>query len=269
MTVIRKMVFKFGIAGQLDPTSSFISSIGVISFILFFDLMIGFLEYNLEGSVAYSRMLLTIYKELIQMGISSFIFMLYDSIPHVSSDWGVSFSFAQILLFFTGIWFTVHSLFIMRVSILVSKKYRAIFNTSVSDIIALSTNLSNFQKRMTKNPFSELRFKQELKILQLIFRDTAVRLPIDFDFSVYLRRCAERYAMKTIEIGGVNWSIVVIIVVCNYIRITFSDNSVCEIDTGSTVSCDQDMLINFAAAGGVLMFLIFSLFATGKLYVHR
>ena len=112
----------------LDENSAItvISFLIIISFIILFDFFTKFLEYAFQESPRYKHMVQNIYKELMQMGIISFIFTLYQAFNSESdmyNPWVVQFDFAHIVLFFVAIWFVVHTFYLMGLSILTSNIY--------------------------------------------------------------------------------------------------------------------------------------------------
>lgn len=100
--------FAFGSVGHLDIDVSIISFVCVIVFVVFFDVMIGVLEYFLDGSKLYNRMVQLIYKELMLMGLVSFIILMSSAFQtaeqassHTAHIWLAAVDFSHILLFFS------------------------------------------------------------------------------------------------------------------------------------------------------------------------
>jgi hypothetical protein len=73
------MGFEFGLANDLDPSISLYCFIAVVIFLIFFDYITGILEFFLERSPLYNRMLQLIYKELMLMGLVSFGVIMYEA----------------------------------------------------------------------------------------------------------------------------------------------------------------------------------------------
>ena len=99
------MPFAFGIIGVLSPSLASWSLLIIIGFIVSFEFWTKLLEFCLEDSPVYGRMVQTIYKELMQMGIASFIILLYESlVPNqdliTAFEWLQCVEFAHIVLFF-------------------------------------------------------------------------------------------------------------------------------------------------------------------------
>ena len=92
---------------EATPVITFASILVVVLFIIFFDFFTKFLEYSLQESPRYNRMVQNIYKELMQMGIISFVFVLYQSIDAHgdANEWSSALDFSHILLFFVAIWY--------------------------------------------------------------------------------------------------------------------------------------------------------------------
>jgi hypothetical protein len=130
------MAFTLG-ALEVTPDITLIAFLLIISFIVFFDFFTKFLEFSLEDSPRYNRMVQNIYKELMQMGIVSFLFVLYESSSEIDStdtessnnqsssnlQWLSALDFSHILLFFVAIYFVVHTFYLIRVSIRTANLY--------------------------------------------------------------------------------------------------------------------------------------------------
>lgn len=73
------MGFEFGIANYIDPETTLYSFIGVVCFVILFDYITGIIEFFLEKSPLYNRMLQIIYKELMLMGLVSFGIIMFEA----------------------------------------------------------------------------------------------------------------------------------------------------------------------------------------------
>lgn len=248
-----------------------ISLFVVIGFILTFEFFTGLLEYILEEAPLYSKMVQKIYKELMQMGIVSFLILLYTAsggsseIPEVDSShssvngsseaggespgtgvgaphqyafrrlsssqqnsangqWLLAIDFAHVLLFFVAFFFVSQALYLMAVSINTSQSYIRLFHLSDGDLFSRVSNLNSGDRHffgLRYLPFSRLRGKVEFRLIYALFRDTHRGLPKNFVFPLYLKKCFERYSLKTIDIGAFSWCVVASLAAGNCARIYF------------------------------------------------
>ena len=66
------MAFSFGIASDLNADISTVSFLGTILFLIVFDFFTGLLEYSVQESHIYTKVVHKIYKELMAMGFVRF-----------------------------------------------------------------------------------------------------------------------------------------------------------------------------------------------------
>lgn len=221
--------FKFGSVGHLDIDVSIISFICVIVFVVFFDIMTGVMEYFLDGSKLYNRMVQLIYKELMLMGLVSFTIIMSQAFQttaeansHLVHVWLVAVDFSHILLFFLTFFFVAHAFYLMRKSMLSSYKYHGIMGEPIADLITALENcskdpISQFFYQLDYLPFSSIRDRVEFRFANTLFRDT-YWLPEEFDFSAYLSGCFDRFALKAINRSPITWLILIILAIINYAR---------------------------------------------------
>lgn len=223
--------FVFGNVGELNASVTVQCFVYLVFFIMFFDAFVGVLEYFLQGSPLYHRMIQTIYKELMLMGIVSFIITMIlalESYKNTHSEagtkWIKGIEFAHILLFFLTFFFVGHALFLMRKSIVSRAYYRTTFSQGVSTVLSEAPNIM-------KNPIEYFLFKfhlfpaigtkdrMELWLMHELFRDT-YWLPHDFNFADYLSGCFDQYILKTIDRSFFTWIVLISLSVLNYARIS-------------------------------------------------
>lgn len=223
--------FVFGNVGELNASVTVQCFVYLVFFIMFFDAFVGVLEYFLQGSPLYHRMIQTIYKELMLMGIVSFIITMIlalESYKNTHSEagtkWIKGIEFAHILLFFLTFFFVGHALFLMRKSIVSRSYYRTTFSQGVSTVLSEAPNIM-------KNPLEYFLFKfhlfpaigtkdrMELWLMHELFRDT-YWLPHDFNFADYLSGCFDQYILKTIDRSFFTWIVLIVLSVLNYARIS-------------------------------------------------
>ncbi len=248
------------------------------SLIVCFDFLTGMLEYFLEGSPNHLKMVRIIYKELMQMGLTSFLYLFYDSIPEKHVQWENSVDFSDTLLFFIAIFFVVHAFYIMRTSISTSKLYFAAHNLNTSKLLEQWRNQSFYDMIVFKStflPISQLRRNIEFKIIHILFLDTFIHFPKEFDFALYLSKCFEDYALRVIGKGLFSWFIVVVLLTLNYLRVIYQGPFVCqsEIVPGLTNKSDPDcyyeILLMASICSSVVCLYLFVLYGFGMYYERR
>lgn len=225
------MVFKFGVADYLNPDDTLIALIGLITFLITFEFLTGAIEYMLKHSQIYNQMLQKIYKELMINGFISFVLTIYQASHEKAAarayNWYSILHFVDYLVFFVAIFFVLHSVYIMIVSIQATKLYEKYHILTVSDILVelndVQTNIfSQLLFDMRYLPFSTIRSKVEFKIIYALFRDT-YWLPNDFDYGMYLSNCFQHYSLKVINIGFSSWLIMMALGCLNYLRVLYGN----------------------------------------------
>lgn len=224
------MGFQFGLIGQMEPSTGTYCFLVAIAFILISEFLISFLEHLLEGSNVYHRMVQKIYKELMLMGLISFIVIMYEADlaarDHVSAtvqEWIVAIDFGHICLFFTAIFYVVHSFMLIILAGVQSKQNISMFLTPVSEIItevkqSTTSAYQSFLYHLSYFPLCQQREVVEFKLLSTLF-STSYTLPNDFHFALYLSGCLESYALEVVELGLHTWATLGCLVVLNFIRI--------------------------------------------------
>lgn len=221
--------FIFGNVGELNARVTVMSFIVVVFFIIVFDAIIGVIEYFLEGSKLYHRILQTIYKELMTMGLLSFsismILALED--PEVTHSkegdkWIKGIEFSHILLFFLTFFFVGHAFVLIRKSILSRSFYRTVYQQKVDDLLKEAPTIMNpfryFMFQLHYLPTSGVKEKMELWLFHELFRDT-YWLPRDFNFADYLSGCFDQYIQKMVDRGYITWIILLLLAMLNFARI--------------------------------------------------
>jgi hypothetical protein len=223
--------FEFGSVAHLDVQVTLISFISVILFIVVFDVGTGIMEYFLEGSKLYGKMIQMIYKELMLMGLVSFIVIITEAaqttkLSHSAEGqaWFKAVDFSHILLFFVTFFFVAHAFYLMRASIVSGRKYKFDFAERITELIESieTVKKSRFQSYLYNFdflPLSSVRDRVEFRLLHILFRD-AYCLPEDFNFAYYLNGCYDRHALKTINRSFATWAILILLAVLNFIRIS-------------------------------------------------
>ena len=250
------------------PVVTLISFLVIISFILIFDFFTKYLEFLLEDSPRYNRMVQNIYKELMQMGIISFCFVIFAAQAH-DNPWVISLDFSHILLFFVAIYFVVHTFYLITVSIGASNHYTRLnaenafeLNTSKSQF----TWLQNFIFNLSYFPFSSMREKFEFKLLHILFKETFAKLPDDFSFNLYLSKSFEQYSLMIMDFSPFSWAVVYMVVIANFIRIMIEGEADC---VGHPAECALHTTQFLLGLAVVLCFYVIVVLLISRMYVIR
>jgi hypothetical protein len=194
------MAFSFGIASELNAEIATASFLGTILFLIIFDFFTGLLEYSVQDSHIYTKVLHKIYKELMGMGfvrsahvfiiclskynyillfLPSFTLAMYQASrpPKAAQSWIYNLDFVGYVIFFIAIFFVAHALYIMAVSIYSSKQYARFHVMTISELLQQVADTSstwywNAMYNFQYLPFSSVRTKAEFKIIYILFRDT-------------------------------------------------------------------------------------------------
>lgn len=289
-------MFYFGLLTTLDPLVAMVSILGIIFFVNIFDFLTGLLEYVLTESPLYSNMVQKIYKELMQMGIISFGVSIYfaadESSNEIKDEWLSGIDCADSLVFVVTLFFVVHAIFLMVISISSSHQYFKYFYEDLGQLygaIGDQNWLQNILYNSRWLPLSSLRDRVEFKLMHALFRDTHTGLPFDFNFSLYLAKSFERYALKSVEIGKYSWLTVVFMLLANYVRIktnfvfncgsnviSFTKSSVLYLylPINATIdeeraNCNMTQVQLFYVCAFCLTFYAIALLLIGRMYILR
>lgn len=255
------MGFKFGLIQSLDPILALKTFVAVVAFIILFEYITEVLEYLLEESYAYSKMLQIIYKELMLMGVISFGIIMYEAANESPSssmyDTIVAIDFVHIILFYLTIFFVVHAFYLIRISIFNYRKYRHYFAVSLADLAErvgiLSENPCSIGNLLFRSDFvllSSLRDKVEFKMVQSVFHALYL-VPKNFNYPAYIAGCYERYALKTINRTFLSWVMFLLVIIVNFLRLYIGYN--CTIHQKSSSHrylLEEDLLGGGTSYGG-------------------
>lgn len=141
------------------------------------------------------------------------------------SEWINIMDFVGYVIFFLSIFFVLHALYIIMISLLSSSQYEQFYSQSLAEVIdELGTSKQSwrnifFSFRMFS---SKLREKAEFKIMNALFRDT-YHIPDHFNFGRYLSGCFEKYSLRIINISYSSWIGLGVLFSINYIRIKYGN----------------------------------------------
>jgi hypothetical protein len=290
--------FAFGVILQIDISVATVAFVSTICFLLLFEFLTGALEYFFEEKAIHLKILQKIYKELMIMGFVSLALTLYNaSSPHSASinDKIVIFDIVHYIIFFICIFFVMHALYIMVLSIFSAKTYESLHSMPTSEVIQRIVNtesswLSRFAFKYL--PFNSLARTIEFKVIYVLFRET-YNLPRSFDYGAYLSGCFERYALKVLNMGVWSWVVLCVLAVANFVRtkVDGDTNYSCEassyhygeeddtpnvhrmLSESSTEEVSRECVLMsikyFAVCAAGLCIYIFVLYVVGRIYERK
>lgn len=225
------MGFQFGAVRELDFQVTLYCFTLVVAFVIISEYVLGVVEFFMEGSRLYSRMLKMIYKELMIMGMLTFCVMMYEASPEEENDpnaeeWLAAIDFSHVYLFFVTFFFVLHAFYLMIKSATAASEYRLLFSESTTTVIdrlrgAKESWLGSCLFSMKLLPISSARYHAEFSMIQSLFM-RLYRLPESLDFPYYLSGCFDRFALATINRSVFTWVVLLFLVACNYVRIRYN-----------------------------------------------
>ena len=197
--------------------------------------------------------------------------------------WIEAADFVGYIIFFVTIFFVIHALYIMFLSMTVSRRYADLDKTSISDILvefktAKQSSFNMFLMKFCFFPVLNVLKNVEFKIGWAVFRDTYV-LPSQFDYVDYASGSLQRYALRLVDIDKTSWLFLVVLVLINYFRMLVFDHK-CR--SGFTTEdledeavrdrfdvCESQHRFMFHLSGAFLVLYVVGLFVIGRLYQFR
>lgn len=281
------MGFEFGMVDALDPKLTVACFVGVVAFIVFFDYVSGILEYFVEKRHLYHRMIKVIYKELMLMGLVSLAVDMYVAGMGDRADKVEGFlsavDFAHIVLFYVTIFFVLHAISLIKLSLSIESTYREYFAEKTTDLrqkvqTALDHPVSRFFFFQKYLPFSHTRDLVEFSLIHSIFYSTYA-LPPEFNFSAYLSGSFARFSLKTIKRSLSTWLVLLVLVIINYARLMAGYGCVVseqEDDEGrrrilriSNAECRGETVQLFLFCGGLVVLYTFLVVIVSRYYRIR
>ena len=152
----------------------------------------------------------------------SIIMISASGANELASEWIFTFEYAHIVTFFTTCFFVVHALFTMYHSYGYHRSTVHMAWSAEKDLLETIKNHNFFQKLWYEWApfFNTTRETVEYKCIELLFCDS-YWLPSQFNVPTYVSGCFERYALKTVNVGLFNWSVLAVLISLNHMRIKF------------------------------------------------
>ncbi|CAM9894396.1 unnamed protein product, partial [Chrysoparadoxa australica] len=209
----------FGLGSSLSIDSSTAALVGTVLFTIVFEVSTHHLEHRVEGT-PYMAMLSKIYKELMIMGCISFaVFMLVQlgGVGHTQAFF--AFEFAHIIVFFTAMFYVLQATFLMLISYRLKGLYSVATKAPVHRLVALASQArQSWEFNAHWLPLSKLRDTVEFKLVCHYFLE-AFDLPIEFDFSLYMRDCIDAHILALLDIQASSWLVIVGVFLLNWSRV--------------------------------------------------
>lgn len=286
------MGFEFGVIRHLDFKITLFCFVLVVAFVILVEYVLGIMEYFMEGSRLYTKMVRMIYKELMLMGMLTFCVMMYEAVPAdeedvIQKEWLESIDFSQVYLFFVTFFFVMHAFYLMMMSVSAVTEYRLLFSERTSEVVeSLESLKSNtigtalFYMKLV--PFSTTRYHAEFSMLQSLF-NRLYRLPENLDFPYYLSGCFDRFALRTINRSMFTWVVLLVFVIANFFRIRYNftqriftllfhtfgfDISIADVENDRHLTTN-DTIYMFGACGVLLVVYTIALTIVSRIYKAR
>jgi hypothetical protein len=204
----------------------------VIAFIVVIEKLLNIAE-KYSKKYGYNRLFQKIYKELMIMGFISFVIMLVSQKAVYKSIWFHAFEVVHIVIFFIAFFFVIQALGLIIFSILrgrrlskfaqmssqqIVKKFDQSTKSTDIDFPPAQWSLINyfFFYAPSSFRFPRVREAMEYKILETFFIRIHF-LPTEFNFSKYLNESYKLYVMELVEVPPALLTLLMVIVVFNYI----------------------------------------------------
>lgn len=166
---------------------------------------------------SYQLMLQKIYREIMMVGLGSFVFTILDqSSLNLTSGFYQAFGFADICCFIMACFFCLQGVLIMVGSLSQARVWHIASNISSEqlhlDVDKMSKTLIWKARYL---PFSKTRDAVEFRMLRSIFTSayTISTVILEFDFGMFLKSTHEDNILSIIEISTWKWCLVILILV--------------------------------------------------------
>lgn len=256
---------------NLEYKTTFYCFIAVIFFVVVFEYFTEIMEYFLNTSPIYSRMIQMIYKELMLMGLLTFGVIMFETNRKLSEEhheYVIGIDFTHVFLFFVTFFFVTHAFYLIFISMITKQKYYKRFLESIPDLI---NKLEDICENKFKTwcfdyhifPISSIRQNVEFHLIHSVFMKTYL-LPSDFNFPLYLSACFDRVALKSVKRSIFSWFLFILLIGANCLRIAWGFS--CPNDDNH---CKKSYLHSFLLCGIFLIGYTVCLNLVSRLYKSR
>lgn len=196
----------------------------VIGFVVTVDYILGVTEHLLADNPIYDKIFRILYKELMMMGLITFIVIMLEALYEgASHEFYVSIDFAHILVFFQTIFFAFFAVLLIRMSFVFAKKYRRYAKFPTEELLFQyrqwsATWFGRFLLSRRYIPILNVVRTAEYRILETLFF-SHYYVPENFDFASYVSGCFTRFALKAVNRSLITWLVLAILFVLNFARL--------------------------------------------------
>lgn len=199
-----------------------------------------FEQFELKADrYGYTAVLEKLKKELMILGIISFIVFIYQTIDQSHSTWFLAFEMAHIIVLFMAISFIVQAAILIRYSSVGGKQLLTAVRQTFEDMITqykhIEANQSNglwnqfnhyvFHNSPSWAPFyPKLRYHIEYRIIEKFFLEQH-ELPRGFRFSKYATTLFKQYIAELQDLKPLSWLSLAVLVLFNFLRIGVIDTA--------------------------------------------
>ena len=217
------MGFQFAAIYGMNTETGTIGMIAVIVFLILFEYMVDCVEILEEYAPATYEMVQCVFKELMIMGIVSFLIVMFETTSYAqnATEMVLAIDYCHILLFYVALFFVFHAFLLIRLMGYLGKQYDKFHYTDIKSILSQadgSTLSAKLSSRLKLLFASNYRRTVEFKVLSTFFHQ-AFRLPYDFQFSDYLKGSFENYALRLLNISPLTWALLIILCLINLGRV--------------------------------------------------
>jgi Mlo family len=214
-----------GVAGAHGPSTSLSEWLLVVLIIV--SLVLEVVLHRLERWIAQRHLhlqavLRNLYRELMVLGLVSFVFIFYEAIAHPPETAVLSFEFAHVFIFLLALFHTGVVLASIAASLSLSRRWKHMEQMELLAYLDLKDEFARYRARIHASPFLLHRrlywwFPRVQTLLRywhlheiMAFHDIRFQflfyraLPEDFNFSAYLRKVK---AVTFIDLVDAHWSL--------------------------------------------------------------
>lgn len=232
----------------------FITYVVVASFAITLDLVLNNLEVYTKGT-SYQVMVQRMYRTIMVMGLASYcIGMLEASNISFTVSWQYAYFFADQCSFMTAIFFCLHGVAIMIISISDAHAWERAAKIMAEDLLR---DVEYAQKQRVWGwimlPFCRTRDQVEFRMIRSIFScvyhisgDNK-----DFDFSLFLKLTHESNLLSLIDFNEWKWGIIMSITAMVCLKIEYGGDMEC-----TSVPCYAQVQSILFTCGGVFLLII-------------
>jgi hypothetical protein len=232
----------------------FITYVVVASFAITLDLILNNLEVYTKGT-SYQVMVQRMYRTIMVMGLASYcIGMLQASNISFTLSWQYAYFFADQCSFMTAIFFCLHGVAIMIISISDANAWERAAKIMVEDL------LRDVEYAQTQRvwgwimlPFCRTRDQVEFRIIRSIF-SSVYHISGDikeFDFSLFLELTHESNLLELIDFNEWKWAVIMSITAMVCFKFEFGGNMGC-----TTVPCYAQVQSALFTCGGFFLLIV-------------